>query len=973
MYKNLCYLFLLPIFICFSSTLFSQAGLQQAIDYLRDNAAQFDVTEDVDWRVVDDFIDDANIYHARFLQTYQGIDVETQIVGVHIKDGEVFYTTGKFIGDIANVAASEETVATGTALQTALQNRDLTTSLPLTPISTSIEASKLSRFDLNDIALQEVTVQLIYTAPSEGEIRLAWEVDIYEKDANHWWRIQVDAATGAVLIVRDQVLECDFGAPDPHEYIQRLNKLDAMPCEEAEALIETGYLTYSAYGAMPHDHSAHEHHAHAAAVMSNTYRALPLGVESPSHGNFELLNDPAADNVIASPNGWHDDGNNTYTITRGNNVWAQEDQNGNNGTGFSPDGGSNLNFDWTFDPASDPETGDNLNAAVTNLFVWNNFMHDIFYNYGFTEVNANFQEDNFGRGGSGGDFVFADAQDGSGSNNANFATPADGGNPRMQMFLWTAPTTTVFTVNTPANIADDYTTVVAGFGAQSFSVTGDLVLVEDASNTNDACDPITNAAALVGNIALIDRGNCEFGTKVLAAENAGAIAVVVCNNVAGNPIPMGAGDDGGSVTIPSVMISQGDCATIRAEIPTVNVSISSSQAAFPLNGDFDNGIIAHEYGHGISNRMTSSTVGCLSNAEQMGEGWSDWWGLVLSVLPTQDANTPRGIGTYANGEPTDGPGIRPFPYTRDMNVNPVTYADVADASRFSQPHGIGSIWCSMIWDLYWDLVDEYGYDTDLYNGTGGNNIAINLVTQGCTYQGCRPGFADGRDGILAADQALYGGANECIIWEAFARRGLGFSADQGSSSNRSDGVEAFDLPPDLSCNTCGSDLKLDNNPVAGGTYASADSIVASGVIPANATVTFEAGELIRLTDGFVAENGSTFTARIQACTANANAPVVEERNEDAVVAANTAQAVVIYPNPFSEQTTVEVQVTETSDVQIELYTLAGRKITTIATARDLPVGTYQYTINADQLEGGMYLLTTRVGDRLMSKKLSLMK
>lgn len=971
MYRNLRCISLIPLFLFFSISTFAQTGLEQATNYLQENAQQFGINADVDWRVIDDFTDNSGIYHARFLQIHQGIDVDAQMIGVHIKNGVVFYTTGQFIDNIASLISNEEVIDATTALNGVLQNRSLTTSSSLIPSSISGNANKLTTFDLNDIALQNVKAKLLYSVLSNEDIRLVWEVDIYEKDANHWWHIRTDASNGTIISIRDQVLSCNFGAPDPHEHIRRLNLLEELPCEEAEALVEEGFLTYSAYGnTNMSSEEEHKHHNHETSLLSSSYRAMPLTVESPNHGNFELLADPAASNTTASPNGWHDDGSNNYTITRGNNVWAQEDQNGNNGTGFSPDGGAGLIFDWTFDFNSDPTTGDNLNAAITNLFVWNNFMHDIFYNYGFTEVNANFQENNFGRGGSGSDFVFADAQDGSSTNNANFGTPSDGGNPRMQMFLWSPPTTTAFSVNSPNNIADDYDAIVASFGNQNFSLSGDLVLVEDGSGTNEACDPITNAAAINGNIALIDRGNCQFGTKVLAAENAGAIAVLICNNVSTAPISMAPGVDGSSVTIPSVMISQGDCATIRAEIPTVNVSMSSSQGAFQLVGDFDNGIIAHEYGHGISNRMTSSNANCLGNAEQMGEGWSDWWGMVLTVKTSQNANTARGIGTYASGEPTDGGGIRPFPYSRDMAINPVTYGDVANVSVFSQPHGIGSIWCSMIWDLYWNLIDEYGYDTDLYNGTGGNNIAMNLITQGCTYQGCSPGFIDGRDGILAADQALYGGANECIIWEAFARRGLGFSADQGSSNSRSDGTESFDLPPDLVCETCDSDLTLNDNPISAGTYSSVDSINSAGIVPADSIVTFEAGELIRLSDGFVAENGATFTARIQTCVSNIQENEIEERREEI---ATMDGEVKVFPNPFSEQTTVEVQLAEESDLQIELYNLNGKRISTIIVNKKMQADTYQFPINTTSLESGIYLLMIQIGDKIQTQKLSLIR
>ena len=93
------------------------------------------------------------------------------------------------------------------------------------------------------------------------------------------------------------------------------------------------------------------------------------------------------------------------------------------------------------------------------------------------------------------------------------------------------------------------------------------------------------------------------------------------------------------------------------------------------------------------------------------------------------------------------------------------------------------------------MIDRYGWDPDLYNGTGGNNKTMSLVIEGLKLQPCSPGFVDGRNAILAADRLLYGGDNQCLIWEVFARRGLGYSANQGSTANKSDGIEAFDMPP----------------------------------------------------------------------------------------------------------------------------------------------------------------------------------
>jgi len=179
----------------------------------------------------------------------------------------------------------------------------------------------------------------------------------------------------------------------------------------------------------------------------------------------------------------------------------------------------------------------------------------------------------------------------------------------------------------------------------------------------------------------------------------------------------------------------------------------------------------------------------------MGEGWSDWAGLMLTMQPGAQPEDVRGIGTYATGQPTNGGGIRPAPYSTDFAVNNFTYG-ATNNGNISQPHGIGFVWATMLWDLNWALIDQYGVDTDLYNGTGGNNITMQLVLDGMKLQNCSPGFVDGRDAILEADELANGGDNRCLIWEVFARRGLGLSADQGSPFSRSDQTEAFDIPSD---------------------------------------------------------------------------------------------------------------------------------------------------------------------------------
>jgi len=209
----------------------------------------------------------------------------------------------------------------------------------------------------------------------------------------------------------------------------------------------------------------------------------------------------------------------------------------NNIPGSRPGGGPNNNYLFDFDADLGP--GDNLLQAVTNLFYWNNVTHDLMYLYGFDEASGNFQVNNYGNPGNGGDPVQADAQDGSGTNNANFATPPDGADPRMQMFIWTAPAT--LTVNSPPNIAGDYIVGTADFGEplDQTGLTGDLEVVDDGTGLpTEGCNALVGFTA--GNVAVIDRGSCEFGQKVLNAEQAGASGAIVVNNQ-GDGILNGAG------------------------------------------------------------------------------------------------------------------------------------------------------------------------------------------------------------------------------------------------------------------------------------------------------------------------------------------------------------------------------------------------------------------------------------------------
>src|SRR5690606_12751712 len=275
--------------------------------------------------------------------------------------------------------------------------------------------------------------------------------------------------------------------------------------------------------------------------------------------------------------------------------------------GFA-DGGNELNFDFPIDLTRNMY--ESADASTTNLFYMNNMLHDVWYQYGFTEAAGNFQVNNYGNGGIGNDEVYAFGQTGEalGSmNNAMFGTPTEGGNPYMVMFMWTSNQgdSHLFSVNTAGPHQGNYNGVIAGFGPElpTTPITADLaVVIDDNANggtdANDGCENLTNAAQLNGKIALIKRGNCEFVVKVKKAQNAGALAVVMVNNEGGAPIPMGGTDP--TITIPSVMISMNDGSPIIDAV----LAGTSLNGSVPKDGHWDgykdgsldNGIIAHEYG-----------------------------------------------------------------------------------------------------------------------------------------------------------------------------------------------------------------------------------------------------------------------------------------------------------------------------------------------------------------------------------------
>ncbi|GAA6036579.1 hypothetical protein JCM8097_001235 [Rhodosporidiobolus ruineniae] len=429
-------------------------------------------------------------------------------------------------------------------------------------------------------------------------------------------------------------------------------------------------------------------------AVQPSYKVYPWGVNDPQEGKRLVLKGTLVElDADASPAGWHlvpseyKGGKDTfYYETRGNNVLAQDNPSGGSSmNGFRANGGSNLTFEFPIHmtkPGVPLEPSTYINASVTELFFTNNEIHDLYYRYGFDEESGNFQEHNFGRGGLGGDAVQANAQDGSGYNNANFATPPDGSRPRMRMYIW--------------------------------------------------------------------------------------------------------------------------------------------QPAQPYrDGDFEAGIVIHEYSHGLSTRLTGGPAnsGCLGWGEAggMGEGWGDF---LATMIRMHNVNvTDYDMGGWASNRPN---GIRYYRYSRNMTENPSTYKYL-DKSGYWGVHAIGEVWAEFLFELAENLIDDYGFHPTLFpppvNGTDstgyydaailketgkrvpahGNTLAVQLVIDGMKIQPCRPSFQNARDAILTADKALTGGKNACTIWKSFAKRGLGPAAKVVGSTPWGGGIRTEDYEFPTQC------------------------------------------------------------------------------------------------------------------------------------------------------------------------------
>ncbi|OTB09393.1 hypothetical protein M426DRAFT_18039 [Hypoxylon sp. CI-4A] len=337
------------------------------------------IAPDATFRVVDDhYIGQNGIAHVNFKQTAHGLDIDNADFNVNIAaDGSVFsYGNSFFAG-----AIPEENPLGKRAFSEptqALSGATKLLELPVTGDASAESAEGTETYVLKGTsgAQKDPEARLVYFVKSDGNLALTWRVETDILD--NWLLSYVDANTN----------------------------------EEIHGVVDY--------------------------VAEASYLVFPWGTNDPDEGDRVVVNDPW--DLEVSEFTWLSDGTTNYTTTRGNNAIAQTNPDGGSDylNNYRPDS-SSLKFEYDWDITLTPPSVYS-DASVAQLFYTANTYHDLLYDLGFTEEAGNFETNNNGQGGKGNDFVILNSQDGSGTNNANFATPPDGQNGRMRMYLWTEST-----------------------------------------------------------------------------------------------------------------------------------------------------------------------------------------------------------------------------------------------------------------------------------------------------------------------------------------------------------------------------------------------------------------------------------------------------------------------------------------------------------------------------------------------------
>ncbi|KAI8814276.1 Fungalysin metallopeptidase-domain-containing protein [Cladochytrium replicatum] len=359
------------------------------------------------------------VTHVYVAQTVNGIPTANGVANINVGPGGDVISMYQSFAPIDRGRARKRVAAPAIGVAQAVASFARASGLPVdgtltvTPNGTGFIVTGAS-FTIAPIEAKEAYYQ------TKSGLILTWELSINMLDL--WQNVFVDANTGAVVGV-------STWTSDWTESYENISAKASKRSVGDHGVVRPSYQTTNSF--------------HKRDILPAMYNVVPLGKTDPVDNGNGTTTVVSPWDLNASPDGWHFvNGTQSYE-TRGNNIIAQANPGNVNQAqlpGLPRPNSTALDFRYTYDITKGPIDGENQAVAVVSMFQMANHMHDLFYNYGFDEASGNFQAFNYGKGGEGNDAVLANAQDGSGTNNANFATPADGTPGRMRMYIYTKTT-----------------------------------------------------------------------------------------------------------------------------------------------------------------------------------------------------------------------------------------------------------------------------------------------------------------------------------------------------------------------------------------------------------------------------------------------------------------------------------------------------------------------------------------------------
>ena len=246
--------------------------------------------------------------------------------------------------------------------------------------------------------------------------------------------------------------------------------------------------------------------------------------------------------------------------------------------------------------------------------------------------------------------------------------------------------------------------------------------------------------------------------------------------ISGGPPDFAARDNANQITPPD------------GEAPITNMylwqQIAGTFYAPCVDGDYDMSVVGHEYTHAITNRMVAGPDMGLNSPQGMSESWSDLAAMEYLNEYNYNAGGSRAftIGQYVTTDPNAG--IRNY----NMSRSPLNYSSVDYDFVGLQVHASGEVWSATNFDIREAFIDRYGEGTTALqrscaNGRtpvtscpGNRRWAQLMFDSFLLLANSNNSQVDARDALLAADRIRFGGKNQDIMWNAFAKRGLGEAA-----------------------------------------------------------------------------------------------------------------------------------------------------------------------------------------------------